>query len=79
MKTKVRLMARVMKVLSPLNLLDQVNVQALKTNCFYYNVDDEDDDDDEDDTIITAEQIVCPRDCICSRNMNGFMVATCSR
>lgn len=42
--------------------------------------DDDDVDDEEDDSdLYESEPIICPRDCKCRRNMNGFMVATCNR
>lgn len=51
-----------------------------------YDEDDEDDDDYDDDDIIADkddipfnEKVPCPRDCICKRNINSYLVATCSR
>ncbi|KAL5285669.1 Gp150 family protein [Megaselia abdita] len=52
-----------------------------------YDEDDDDDDDDYDDDDIIAdkddipfnEKVPCPRDCICKRNINSYLVATCSR
>lgn len=43
------------------------------------NEDDDDDDEDSNSDLLESEPITCPRDCVCSRNLNGYIVATCNR
>ncbi|XP_055374597.1 uncharacterized protein PFD1115c [Condylostylus longicornis] len=46
-----------------------------------YEDDDEEDDDDnnDDEEVVYSNNVSCPRDCICDRNLNSEKVATCSR
>jgi len=46
--------------------------------------DDEEDDASEDlltddEQVVFSEDVPCPRFCQCSRNVNSYLVATCSR
>lgn len=57
------------------------NISSNESDASDYD-DDDDDDEGGSDSDVDADSektIPCPRDCICKRNYNGYMVATCSR
>lgn len=64
------------------NLDDDVS-NSSSSDDDYYDDDDEDDEDvdstDQSDGISFNEDVPCPRDCICQKNVNGYYVATCSK
>ncbi|XP_037034637.1 podocan-like [Bradysia coprophila] len=73
-------------IVDPNNALDEeVSSSSNSSDDEYYDEEDDDEDNDdidetdESDGISFNEDVPCPRDCVCQRNINGYYVATCTR